>query len=56
MQQAFEYQLQQTAELFAADRRQALGELQARLDMLAEWQRNRGESVSRCPRAAASSE
>ena len=56
LQQAFEYQLQQTAEIFAADRWQALVELQDRLHRLAEWQRTHGESISFDPGAAAPSE
>jgi hypothetical protein len=56
LQHAFEYQLQQTEELFAPDRRQALGELQFRLHRLAEWQRNHGESVSLDPGAPAPAE
>lgn len=55
LQQAFEYQLQQTAELFAPERRQALAELQDRLRKLAEWQRKHGKSVSFNPGAAAAS-
>ncbi len=46
LQEAFEYQLQQTAELFAPARRKALAELQARLHRLAEWQREHGITVS----------
>ena len=38
LQQAFEPQLQETAPLFAEDRRQALVELQERLQRLARWQ------------------
>jgi len=52
LQQAFEYQLQQTAEIFAPDRLQTLAELQDRLHRLAEWQRNHGEPVSLDPGAA----
>jgi len=46
LQQAFEYQLQQTAELFAPARREALAELQDRLYRLAEWQKEHGKPVS----------
>lgn len=56
LQQAFEYQLQQTTELFAADRWQALAEMQDRLHLLAEWQRNYGEPVSFDPGATTSTE
>ncbi len=52
LQQAFEYQLQQTADLFAAERRQALATLQERLYKLVEWQNLHGESVSLSPRIA----
>ncbi len=45
LQQAFEYQLQQTADLFAPERRQALATLQERLHKLAEWQKLHGESI-----------
>jgi len=38
LQQTFEAQLQETAPLFAEDRRQALVELQERLQKLAQWQ------------------
>ena len=38
LQQAFEPQLQETAPIFAEDRRQALVELQDRLQRLARWQ------------------
>ena len=43
LQQAFEPHLKDTAALFAADRRQTLFELQARLRRLAEWQERHGE-------------
>jgi hypothetical protein len=38
LQEAYEPQFQQTASLFASDRRAALAELQSRLRRLAEWQ------------------
>ena len=38
LQRTFESQLQATAELFAAERQAALGELQARLKRVEEWQ------------------
>lgn len=56
LQQAFEHQLQQTAELFAPERRQALVTLQERLHRLADWQREHGESISLHPGAATASE
>lgn len=46
LQRAFEPQLQATSDLFSTERRLALGELQARLQRLAEWQINSGESIS----------
>lgn len=46
MQQVFEPQLLETAELFAPERRSALGELQSRLRRLAEWQEKYGEPGS----------
>ncbi len=46
LQSAFEWQLQQTAHLFAAERQEALAELQARLRRLMDWQATHGESVS----------
>ena len=49
LQQAFEYQLQQTAGLFTPERRQALATLQKRLHRLAEWQKLHGEPVSLNP-------
>ena len=55
LQQAFEHQLQQTAELFTPARRQALAELQDRLHKLAEWQRKHGEPLSLDSGAAAAS-
>lgn len=42
LQVAFEPQLQATAALFAEERRAALGELQARLAQVAEWQARNG--------------
>jgi hypothetical protein len=38
LQQTFEPQLQATADLFIAERHAALGEMQARLKRVAEWQ------------------
>jgi hypothetical protein len=46
LQRVFEPQLRETAELFATERRSALGELQSRLRRLAEWQEKHGESGS----------
>lgn len=46
LQLAFDPQLQQTADLFAAERQAALAELQLRLHRLAEWQRQHGKSLS----------
>ena len=46
LQRVFEPQLRDTAELFATERRSALGELQSRLRRLAEWQEKHGESGS----------
>lgn len=46
LQRAFEWQLQQTASVFAADRHAALAELQARLRRLAEYQKQHGQSLS----------
>jgi hypothetical protein len=46
LQRSFEPQLQATAELFAAERQAALGELQARLKRVAEWQAQNGQSIS----------
>lgn len=46
LQRAFEWQLQQTASIFAADRHTALAELQARLQRLAEYQKQHGQSLS----------
>jgi hypothetical protein len=45
LQEAYEPQFQQTASLFAADRRAALAELQAKLHRLAEWQAQHAELV-----------
>lgn len=45
LQQAFEAQLQETAPLFAEARRQALIELQERLQKLAQWQARNAQSV-----------
>jgi hypothetical protein len=55
LQAAFEPQLQATDALFAEERRAALGELQARLARLAEWQRRHGATlpVGQGPAAAA---
>ena len=46
LQRVFEPQLRETAELFATERRSALGELQSRLCRLAAWQETHGESGS----------
>ncbi len=46
LQQAFESQLRQTAELFGVGRRSALADLQRRLRRLAEWQEHHGASGS----------
>ena len=46
LQQAFEPQLQETAALFAAERRAALAVLQSRLQRLSDWQAAHGKSVS----------
>ena len=46
LQMAFEWQLQQTAPLFEAERQAALVELQARLKRLADWQAKHAEPVS----------
>ena len=56
LQRAFEPQLQETAALFAQERRSALAELQARLQRLAEWQRQNAESIEVSPDAATPSE
>lgn len=56
LQRAFEWQLQQTASIFAADRQEALAELQARLRRLAEYQRQHGKPVPFDPAAAKASE
>jgi hypothetical protein len=46
LQETFEAQLQETAALFAGERRAALIELQARLQRLAEWQKQHAKPVS----------
>lgn len=46
LQRAFEWQLQQTAFIFAADRQEALAELQARLQRLADYQEQHGHPLS----------
>ena len=46
LQTAFEWQVQQTADLFETDHRQALVELQNRLCQLVLWQSNHGQSLS----------
>lgn len=46
LQRAFEWQLQQTASIFAADRQEALAKLQARLQRLADYQERYGQSLS----------
>jgi len=51
MQRIFEPQLRETAELFAPERRSALGELQSSLRRLAEWQETHGEPGSVHPEA-----
>jgi hypothetical protein len=55
LQRAFEWQLQQTVDLFGVERQTALIELQARLLRLAVWQSN-GESISIDPGTSESSE
>ncbi|MCW5859623.1 MAG: hypothetical protein KIS63_15095 [Caldilineales bacterium] len=45
LQRAFEWQLQQTASIFAADRHASLAELQARLQRLAEYQKQHGQPL-----------
>lgn len=52
LQRAFEWQLQQTASIFAADRQQALADLQDRLQRLAEYQKLHGQSVPIRPTAS----
>ncbi len=54
LQRAFEWQLQQTADLFEAERQAAMIELQARLKRLAVWQAN-GEFISFDPGASETS-
>ncbi len=56
LQQAFAPQLQETADLFAADRYAALAELQTRLRRLAEWQKDHDISVPVDSRPPATSE
>lgn len=56
LQRAFEWQLQQTASIFAADRQEALAELQARLQKLAEHQKQHGQSLSLDPASATTAE
>jgi hypothetical protein len=46
LQQTFEPQLQETTALFAEERRQALANLQARLQRLAAWQTKHDRSIS----------
>jgi hypothetical protein len=45
LQETFEPQLRETADLFSRERWAALGELQARLQRLAEWQAKHAEPV-----------
>jgi hypothetical protein len=49
MQSTFEWQMQQTANLFEENHRQALIELQTRLHQLALWQSTNGQSPSLDP-------
>ncbi len=56
LQRAFEWQLQQTASIFAADRQEALAELQARLRRLADYQEQHGQPLPLDPAAATASE
>ena len=56
LQSAFEPQLQATDALFAEERRAALGELQARLARLAEWQKRYGTTLSVGQGSAAAAE
>jgi len=46
LQAAFESQLGATRHLYSEERWQALGELQARLRQLAEWQKRHGATFS----------
>lgn len=50
--QTFEPQHRETADLFSCERWIALGELQARLQRLAEWQAKHAEPVHIDPEAA----
>lgn len=45
LQTCFEWQIQQTADLYEANRRQALSELQDQLQKLADWQSTHGKSL-----------
>ena len=55
LQETLEPQLQQTAHLFAADRWAALAAVQSRLQRLAEWQVQHGQSVHIDPSSPAAS-